>query len=157
MAAQNPFFPMKNYSRGLARVVHLEASESLMSRHRVRLIAATFLVLALSYSGVAWAVLRCPMGGCGEASLSHHSDSTHQSSPKVHCGAGYYNIEPFVRFLSESRLSGSLKSVQLKSFLESSILSQEKLFWIRPFLDQPVSLYFLNSPPRYLSLSVLRI
>jgi len=128
-----------------------------MNRRRMKLVAPIFLALTLSYAGVAWAVLQCPIGGCGEASSQHRSDATHHGSPKVHCGDAYYNIEPFVRFLTESRLSGSLKSVQLKNFFESSTLSVERLFWIRPFLEQPGSSPFSNSPPRYLSLSVLRI
>lgn len=129
-----------------------------MDSHRKKLFASMFLVMTLSYSGVAWAVLQCPyIGGCEETSSQHHSDATHHRSPAFHCADSYYNIETFATALTESRSPESPKLVQLKSFFMASSLRVERLFWIRPFLEQLNSLSFLNSPPLYVHLSVFRI
>ncbi len=131
---------------------------SLMNAHQIRLMIAIFLGLTLSYSGVAWAVLRCPMGGCGETSLQHHSDATHRGSPRVHCGGSYYNkSESFGPVFKELHSSEFIKSVQIGNSFAPSTSNAARLFWIRALLERSISPPFSNSPPRYLSLSVLRI
>jgi hypothetical protein len=134
-------------------------------------IVSSFIALVLVYYSAAWAVLRC----CHDEDFAHteaavsdasaHSVGSSHSFPsqdgaRLDCMGSDYNTEALAGYsdpLPRRLLSSDIASLVTDlSVLHGTGTAKSGNLWLRALFDGSALAYPID-PPRYLSLSVLRI
>ncbi len=142
-----------------------------MSRHRLKIFLVSLVSFVLLYYSVAWAVLRCPHDedfanteeAVADASVQVAGSSySLQSQDGAHldCLGSDYHTETLGGFsdsLQQRHLSTDIASrVTALSILHDTGTGKAGNHWLRALFDDSALAHPID-PPRYLSLSVIRI
>jgi hypothetical protein len=140
-----------------------------MNRSIVKIALSSFIALVLVYYSAAWAVLRCFHGEDFAATVAAVSDTgTHtagsfysfQSQDQAHldCMGSDYHTEALAGFAAPIQLPplSVTSGVIDLSTMHGTGTPENGSLWLRALFDGSALAHPID-PPRYLSLSVLRI